>query len=230
MGSMACRVARNLASGCAILVGVSVSGCAAPQYADVSDPSQALRFEIPRGWHQISSPSLVSELKTDGVYAAGAWEVAYEAGPRPAAADFLSFGNTQPFVFAETSTLTAAATAEMSYNTLRDFLFPVTATARKNQSSQTGYPLTGFRHLRDQVLKPGNGVHGVRETFDYTFKGTGQAATFDEIVLTNAQQTHVYFLVLHCTTRCYSADQTQINDVMSSFTVSTVPAMRPMMR
>jgi hypothetical protein len=25
--------------------------------------------------------------------------------------------------------------------------------------------------------------------------------------------------VLHCTTSCYSSDQTQINDVMSSFTI-----------
>jgi hypothetical protein len=29
----------------------------------------------------------------------------------------------------------------------------------------------------------------------------------------------VYFMVLHCTNTCYSTDQTQINDVMSSFTI-----------
>jgi len=43
--------------------------------------------------------------------------------------------------------------------------------------------------------------------------------TFDEIALTNADQTVVYLLVLHCTTSCYSHDQTEINDVMSSFTI-----------
>jgi hypothetical protein len=32
-----------------------------------------------------------------------------------------------------------------------------------------GYPLTGFKQLRDQVLTLGHGVHGVRETFDYTY-------------------------------------------------------------
>ena len=57
---------------------------------------------------------------------------------------------------------------------------------------------------------------------------TGKADTFDEITLINAQQTQVYFLLLHCAIRCYIADQTQINDVMSSFTVSTVPAVHPM--
>ena len=61
-------------------------------------------------------------------------------------------------------------------------------------------------------------MHGVRETFDYTFTGN-ITDTFDEVALTNADQTSVYLLVLHCTTSCYSNDQTQINDVMSSFTI-----------
>ena len=61
-------------------------------------------------------------------------------------------------------------------------------------------------------------MHGVRETFDYTYAG-GTSDTFDEIALTNADQTEVYLLVLHCTTSCYSTDQTMINNVMSSFTI-----------
>ena len=67
------------------------------------------------------------------------------------------------------------------------------------------------------MLTPGLGVHGVRETFDYTYEGSTD--TFDEIALTNAEDTTVYFMVLHCTTSCYSTDQTEINDVMSSFTI-----------
>ena len=228
MRSMAYRVARNLASGCALLLGVSVSGCAASQYTDVSSPGQTVGFEIPHGWPRISGPSLVSQLKADGLYASGAWQVAYEAGPKPTAADVLAFDNTRPFVFAETGALSSTVSADLSYGALRDFFLPVTVTARAKAGAVPGYPLTGFRQIRDQVLTPGNGVHGVRETFDYTF--TGKADTFDEITLTNAQQTQVYFLVLHCTIRCYSADQTQINDVMSSFTVptSSVPAVHPM--
>lgn len=230
MRSMAYRVAKNLAGGCALLLGVSVSGCAASQYTDVSSPGQTVGFEIPHGWPQISGPSLVSQLKADGLYASGAWQVAYEAGPKPTAADVLAFDNTRPFVFAETGTLSSASSADLSYDALRDFFLPVTVTARTKAAAVPGYPLAGFRQIRDQVLTPGNGVHGVRETFDYTFTDTGEADTFDEITLTNAQQTQVYFLVLHCTIRCYSADQTQINDVMASFTVptSSVPAVHPM--
>ena len=67
------------------------------------------------------------------------------------------------------------------------------------------------------MLTFSQGVHGVRETFNYT--DGKRTDTFDEVALTNADQTEVYFLVLHCTTACYSQDQTQINDVMSSFTI-----------
>lgn len=47
----------------------------------------------------------------------------------------------------------------MSDDELRDILFPVTLTARQNAYNQ-GYPLTGFKQLRDQVLTMGHGVHG----------------------------------------------------------------------
>jgi len=93
----------------------------------------------------------------------------------------------------------------------------VTTTARQNATAQ-GFPLTGFKQIRDQTLALSQGVHGVRETFNYTFTG-GITDTFDEVALTNADQTVVYLLVLHCTTSCYSNDQTEINDVMSSFTI-----------
>ena len=132
----------------------------------------------------------------------------------PTANDFLSFGDAHPFVFAEIGTLSSTASQALSYDSLRDFFMPVTSTARQNASREG---LTSFDQIRDQVLTPGQGVHGVRETFQYSFQGLSD--TFDEVALTNADQTVVYLLVLHCTTSCYSNDQTEINDVMSSFTI-----------
>src|ERR1700722_14170896 len=142
--------------------------------------------------------------------AGAGWQIAYEAGRAPSASDFLSFGADQPFVFAEVGTLTSTASQPLSYDSLRDFFLPVSSTAR--QGEPAGFPLTGFKQIRDQVLTPGRGVHGVRETFDYTYQDSTD--TFDEIALTNAEDTVVYFIVMHCTTSCYSADQPQINDGM----------------
>jgi hypothetical protein len=95
----------------------------------------------------------------------------------------------------------------------------VSAAAR--QAVPSTFPLTDFQQLRDEVLTPGRqGVHGVRETFNYTDPGVA-SDTFDEIALTNADQTEVYLLVIHCTTACYSNDQAEINDVMTSFTIGS---------
>ena len=215
MASMAHRVAKGLVGGWALLLGVTVTGCGAPQYTYVANSNASTYFKVPHSWHQISGSAL-TKIETQLQYPAGAWQVAYEAGGSPNAGDFLGFGSAHPFVFAEIGPLTSAGSQDLSYNVLRDIFLPVTSTARQNVPS--GYPLTNFKQIRDQNLTPGRGVHGVRETFEYTLQG-GPTDTFDEIALTNAEQTVVYFLVLHCTSSCYSSDQTAINDVMSSFTI-----------
>jgi hypothetical protein len=214
---MAHRVAKGLVGGCALLLGVMVSGCSAPQYTYVANSGANTYFKVPHSWHRIVPGALAAVLKAEAGGSGGAWTVAYEGGAKPAASDFLSFDTSHPFVFAEIGTLNSTASSSLSYDTLRDFFLPVTSTARQNASAQ-GFPLTGFTQIRDQVLTLSQGVHGVRETYDYTSAG-GMSDTFDMDALTNADQTVVYLLVLHCTTNCYTNDQTEINDVMSSFTI-----------
>ncbi len=102
---------------------------------------------------------------------------------------------------------------------MRDFMLPVTSNSRQ-QDAASGFPLTNFKQLRDQTITGKAGVHGVRETFQYTFPG-GVVDTFDEDVLTNADQTQVYFLMVHCTDSCYSSNENNIDTVMSSFTVGS---------
>ena len=213
---MAHRVAKGLVGGCALLLlGVTVTGCGAPQYTYVANSSASTYFKVPNGWHRIDGSALQKAYEQVYGSAGAGWQVAYQAGTNPNAENFLGFDADQPFVFAEVGTLTTAGSQQLSYDALKDFFLPVTSTARGQVPA--GFPLTGFKQIRDQQLTPGLGVHGVRETFEYTLAGTTD--TFDEIALTNAEQTTVYFLVLHCTASCYSNDQTQINDVMSSFTI-----------
>ena len=216
MASKAHRVAKGLVGVCALLLGlgVTLSGCAAPQFTYVANSGQSTYFKVPNAWHKISDASLASQLKS--TIGAGGWTIAYEAGVKPTASDFLSFGTAHPFVFADVGQLTPTASNQMSYDVLRDLLFPVTSTARQNAATQ-GYPLTDFKQIRDQTLRLSQGVHGVRETFEYSYNGI--ADTFDQVALTNADQTVFYLLLLHCTSSCYSSDQSEINDVMSSFTI-----------
>jgi len=216
LASMAHRVAKGLVGGCALLLGVTLSGCGAPQYTYVANSSQSTYFKVPYGWHKIGDGALNNILKELTGSPGAGWQVAYEAGASPTASDFLSFDTSQPFVFAEVGMLTSTASQELSYESLEDiFGLPVSSAARQQVGSN--FPLTDFKSLRDEDLTPGQGVHGVRETFDYT--DGPMTDTFDEVALTNADQTEVYLLVLHCTSTCYSDNQTEINDVMSSFTV-----------
>jgi hypothetical protein len=101
---------------------------------------------------------------------------------------------------------------------MRDLWLPVTSATRQTDASQ-GFAGTNFTQMRDQMISGKQGVHGVRETFKYTFGGVTD--TFDEVVLTNADQTVLYTLQVHCSDTCYTQNQNEINTVMSSFTVGS---------
>jgi hypothetical protein len=196
---------------------IGLSACAVPAYSYVADGSAGTYYKVPSQWHQLSQKNLNAALTAAGLSGGGIWATAFDGASTPSGDDFLAPDLSKPFAFAEVGSLTSTASNEVSYNMLRDFMLPVTSTARSDES---GFPLTDFKSLRDQTITASQGVHGVRETFQYTFP-TGEADTFDEDVLTNADQTVVYFLLVHCTNACYEQDQDAINTVMTSFTIGS---------
>ncbi|HEY6492051.1 MAG TPA: hypothetical protein VIZ43_02180 [Trebonia sp.] len=197
---------------------MALSGCGGPAFTYVADSAASTYYEVPSQWHQISQQNLNSVLQADGS-PTSMWSTAYDADAAPSGNNFLDPTISKPFAFAEVIPLSSTATAELSYNMLRDFFLPVTSATRQ-EAAASGYPLTDFKSLRDQTITAKQGVHGVRETFQYTFPG-GVADTFDEDVLTNADQTTAYLLVVHCTNTCYSQNENSINAVLSSFTVGS---------
>jgi len=218
------RSTRGLTGGLALLLlgalaMVGLSACGAPSYTYVADSKAQTYYKVPSEWHQITQRDLDSALKAAGGSSAGVWSTAFDAGSSPQGSNFLAPSISKPFVFSEVGTLSADVSNALSYNMLRDFLLPVTESARQ-QDAASGFPLTDFKQLRDEQINGKAGVHGVRETFQYTFPG-GVTDTFDESVLTNANQTEVYFLMTHCTDSCYSQNQSNIDTVMSSFTVGS---------
>jgi hypothetical protein len=217
------RSNRGLAGGLTILLtavlGIGLSACGAPQYTYVADSAAGTYYKVPYSWHKISQQALNTALQAAGGSGAGIWSTAFDAESSPSASHFIAPDVTQPFVFAEVGTLSPTVSNELSYNLLRDFMLPVTSSSRQADAA-SGFPLTNFKQLRDQTISAKQGVHGVRETFQYTFPD-GISDTFDEDVLTNANQTVVYFLMVHCTNACYGQNQNNIDTVMSSFTVGS---------
>jgi hypothetical protein len=196
---------------------IGLSACGAPAYTYVADGSAGTYYKVPTQWHQLSQKNLDAALTAEGLSGDGIWSTAFDAASTPSGGDFLGPDLAKPFVWAEVGTLSATASAEVSYNMLRDFMLPVSSSGRQED---TDFPLTGFKSLRDQTITAPQGVHGVRETFQYTFP-TGEVDTFDEDSLTNADQTVVYYLLVHCTNACYEQNQNAINTVMTSFTIGS---------
>jgi hypothetical protein len=218
------RTARGHIGGLTVLLAgvltmVGLSGCGTPAYTYVADSAAGTYYKVPAQWHPISQKEIDALLQSTGGSSAGIWSTAFDGGTGPNANHVLAGNLSQPFAFAEVLSLNPTASNELSYNMLRDFMLPVTSNTR-SQDAQSGFPLTGFRQLRDQTIAGHQGVHGVRETFQYTFPG-GAANTFDEDVLTNADQTVVYLLMVHCTNTCFTQNQNDIDTVMNSFTVGS---------
>jgi hypothetical protein len=215
---------RGLVEGLGLLIAAGLviaglSACGAPAYTYVTDSTNSTYYKVPAGWHQLSASSIDKVIEAAGGSGQGIWMSAFDAGRSPAASNFLSFRVSRPFVFSEVGTLSSDASNQMSYNGLRDFLFPVSDIGRATADETGQYPLTDFKSVADDTITASNGVHGVREIFQYTYNGV--ADTFDEVSLTNADQTVVYFIIVHCTITCYSQYQSDINTVMSSFTVGS---------
>jgi hypothetical protein len=184
----------------------------------VADSSAKTYYKVPSQWHQISQKDLAAALKAAGGSSSGIWSTAFDASPQPSAGHNGAVILGMPFVFAEVGQLSPTGTNQLSYNAMRDLWLPVTSATRQTDASQ-GFAGTNFTQLRDQMISGKQGVHGVRETFQYTFGGVTD--TFDEEVLTNADQTVLYTVQVHCSDTCYTQNQNSINTVMSSFTVGS---------
>jgi len=220
LASKTSRIGKVLGGLGVLLVAGTAAGCAAPQYTYVSDTSANTFFKVPYGWHRISDVSLAAQFKTPGSSLGqnGTWDIAYDAAQAPAAVHLFSPQATMPFAFAFVAPLSPSASQSLSDNGLRDVLLPVTSGARLAAAQGGSFPLTHFRLLRDRAIKPGPEVHGVWDTYNYTYPG-GTIDTFDQVALTNSDKSQLYVLMVHCIATCYSQNRDQIDTIVSSFTV-----------
>jgi hypothetical protein len=198
-----------------VLLSLAVAGCAAPSFTYVTNSSQHTYFKVPSGWREVSATALAHAVNSSPQ--SGVWTVGYDGATRPEADHVLGAENLQPFAYSVVAPVNQTTTNELSYNDLRDFFLPVTAAARSS-AAKSGFPLTNFRLLSDSMLELPQGVHGVRVVYDYSYPD-GSVNTFDQVALTNADDTEVYLLLVHCLASCYSKHQSEIDTVMKSFTV-----------
>ncbi len=208
---------RHLSSVAALVIaGLSVAGCSlAPQYTYVSDSGDSAYFKVPPSWHQVNESSLHSAEGQASQQGSYLWSEAYDASAKPSVGHVFS-ATAKPVAYASVVSLSSAERNDISFNTMRDLLLPVTSAAR-SAAAADHESLSGFASLSDQVITDSSNNRGIREIFDYDLGTTPE--TFDLTVMVNSATTKLYFLLVQCSATCFAANYPQISDVVNSFTV-----------
>jgi hypothetical protein len=216
------RIATVFAAAAVALTVPCVAGCAAPAYTYAADSADHAYFKVPASWQPVGSQSLAdAQSALLSRSAAGppggrlAWSRAYAAAPDPAATALLS-GSLTPVVYASVQNITDALRAELSFDYMRDLLFPVTSADRQ-EAAAAGDKLTGFSLVYSNTITTSGGVRGINELFEYDINGAPDA--FDQTVLTNSATTKLYLLLVQCYQSCFVSHEAQIKQIVNSFTV-----------
>jgi len=198
-----------------VVVGLSVAGCLAPHYTYVADNADNAYFKVPPSWHQVNESSLQSTEGPSTQEGSYLWSEAYDASAVPSVGHIFS-ATSSPVAYSSVLSLSSAERNDISFNSMRDLLLPVTQAAR-NAAASAHEDLSGFASLSDQVITDNHNNRGIHEVFQYDLEGTPE--TFDLTVMTNAATTKIYFLLVQCSTTCFADNYQEISNVVNSFTV-----------
>jgi hypothetical protein len=208
-----------IAAGC-LLAGVSA--CGSPAYTYATDSQDQTYFKVPSSWYQIN-PRELAEVQSallvksplgalGGSYS---WSRAYSALPNPPA-DRILTASTEPIVYVSVQNMDATLRSELSFDVMRDVLFPVTATARQ-EAAAAGAKLSGFNQISSSTFTTGYGLRGINELYEYNVGGVPDA--FDQTVLTNVATDKLYVMLVQCYQACFVANEKQIATIINSFLV-----------
>jgi hypothetical protein len=206
-----------------------VAGCGEPKFTYVKNSDDKTYFRIPSSWTKIDQgpiDDLFSPVQpgtaASVLHKQRLWSVAYDADEEPSALHMTTYvSNDVPVVYATVEHLVTVERDALSFDTMRDFFFPVTERLRQ-VAERNGYELQNFELLRDEVLSPSAGIRGIRVIYNYQFP-TGVIHTFDQTAYANNDSSTLYLLLIRCSSRCYRAHQAEIDAVATSFTVRSTP-------
>jgi hypothetical protein len=209
-----------------IVVVVLLAGCGvAPEFTYVTDAGDRTYAKVPRTWQPIDQHALKGAFGLDPAFSAadqGYWLAGFDADPAPAIAHLTGVDATMPTVLMAVKTNPASAQGQFSLDKMRDLFFPVSPAGRQAAAADpSATALSGFTLFTDQVLTPGNSVHGVHDVYRYSFAG-GPPQMLDQTIYVNDDASKVYMFLVRCSTECYMQRQKEISTVVSSFTVREI--------
>ncbi|HSR86269.1 MAG TPA: hypothetical protein VLM11_18980 [Streptosporangiaceae bacterium] len=211
------RSAVALVAAGAMLAGLTA--CGTPAYTYATDSADQTYFKVPSSWPQASPLELlhvqlvlgITPSGTDGTFT---WVRAYDAAIHPSPIGLLI--PRTPVVYASVQDMKSSLRAALSFDQMRNLLFPVTPAAR-HQAAAAGVTFTGFNLLINSTITTKYGVRGINELYEFSVRG--QPVYFDQTALTNSSTTKLYLLLVECDQKCFGSNLPQIKTVVQSFTV-----------
>jgi hypothetical protein len=202
-----------------------LAGFGAPSWTYVTNSADRTYLKVPTTWKQVDPAEVENEL---GVAPAkdssqGVWIQAYDSDAQPSLSHIIGKTADSPAILVTVQPIPEKSRGQISLDSIRDFVYPVSDTAR--QSLQLGGQqsgLTGFALLGDQVLTPGTGIRGVHTVFSYRVNG-GEPQIFDQTGYLNDDASKLYLALARCSVQCFEKRQSEIDGVVSSFTVREGP-------
>jgi hypothetical protein len=196
-----------------------LTACAAPAYTYAADSADQAYFKVPSGWPQADQLDLlhlqlilgISPSGTDGSFT---WVRAYDTEHHPSPIALLI--PRTPVVYASVQDMKSPLRDALSFNQMRDLVFPVTAAARQAAAAR-GVKYAAFNVFIDSTITTKDGVRGINELYEITVRG--QPVFFDQTALTNSSTTKLYLLLVECDQQCFASNVSQIKTVVQSFTV-----------
>jgi hypothetical protein len=229
-----------------ILVAVAAVACGDPQYEYVRNTSLRTAFKVPTEWALFDEETLLGQdpgpqpSTPDPIR----WLVGMDGDPQPAVAHVLD-PNTLDTDYPQGVALVQSYSFDdrdtSSYQSLRNYLFPVDALIQDPNSAQVvsyddAIDRDGIRgvhivfQFRSSALATAQALAtdatGVAGDLQRTLLGGSAAAllnpdyvTVDQMALVSVETDQIYFMAVLCSAACYDRNRIDIQSIVSSWTV-----------
>lgn len=225
------RSRRSALVAALVLVLVGSTGCGSSSYRYVKSSEHATYFKVPAGWQELDRDQLRAMLLRGEEAPQGSalsdrlrWQVAYDADPRPTLDHVLAVDSpTRPAVFAQVLRLLPQEQRQINLDRLRDLFLPVTQLQGQQAAADQADPKSALTRsdvelVSDEVVAH-RGLRGVHLVFNLRTGAGAPLQTFDQTALLSADGTTVHWLVVRCSTACYTQERDAIAEIVQSFTV-----------
>ena len=200
----------------AMAVGLSACGQTSKQYPALK--SEGVYFSVPNNWHDVSNVELnkyekeSNEDSADNRLPLVKWQIAYSTNKKVKAADVFTLATPkEPLAFARVRSLDDSEINDISYNSLRDVIIPITKVISGEIKDEPGFSI-----LSDQEIVE-KGARGVRTVYTLTIDDVKQ--TISQTALMANDRSTMYIFVVRCESSCFKKNRKTINEIVNSFTV-----------